>query len=122
MVQTITAHSDGSVDVNTGTNNVLGDGVSISNDLQEKFNQIVAALVASGNSELHVEKDTFRQFEHIVTGGEVANHPFGTTISSEDFDWIMGHIDTVIADQISQVIAEAAATEAAAEETTSDSI
>lgn len=99
MVQTITARADGSVDVNTGTNFISGDGVDISNDLQTKFDAIVAALMASGGSELHAEKDTFREFEHIVTAGEVSNNPFGTTVSSVDFEWIMSHIDTVIAEQ-----------------------
>ena len=124
MVQTITAWADGSVDVNTGTNLTFGDGVDISNDLQTKFDAIVAALMASGGSELHVEKDTFRQFEHIVTAGEVSDNPFGTTVSSADFDWIMNHIDTVIAEQeaaelatIQEEEAAAAAAEAAAEPT-----
>lgn len=114
MVQTITARADGSVDVNTGTNFISGDGVDISNDLQTKFDAIVTALMASGGSELHAEKDTFREFEHIVTAGEVSNNSFGTTISSADFDWIMSHIDTVIAEQEAAAAALAAQQEAEA--------
>lgn len=121
MVQTITARADGSVDVNTGTNFIFGDGVDISGDLQTKFDEIVATLTSVGGSELHVEKDTFRQFEHIIVAGEVFDNAFGTTISSVDFDWIMNHINTVTAEQeaaelaAAQAKAEAAAVEDPAE-------
>jgi len=120
MVQTITARSDGSVDVNTGTYSVLGDGASISSELQTKFNDIVAALSSSGGSEIHAERDTFREFEHIVKAAEVTENSFGTTISAADFDWIMSHIDTVAAEQeaiaLATLLAEQEAAAAAAEQ------
>lgn len=113
MVQTITARADGSVDINTGKN-FVSDGLSISNDLQTKLDEVVAALNASGGSEVHVEKDTFRQFEHIVIAGEVSDNDFGTTVSSADFDWIMNHIDTVISEQEAEQLAAIQAAEAVA--------
>jgi hypothetical protein len=118
MVQTITAWANGSVNVNTGTNAIEGDGVHISNDLQTKFDAVVAALMALGGSEIHVEKDTFRQFEHVVIAGEVFDNPFGATVSSADFDWIMNHIDTVLAEQEAAQLAAIQAAEAADSEPT----
>ena len=120
MVQTITARSDGSVDVNTGTYCVLGDGSSISSELQTKFDQIVSALASVGGSELHSEKDSFREFEHIVKAAEVTENSFGTTISASDFDWIMNHVDTVAAEQeaiaLATLLAEQEAAAAAEQE------
>jgi hypothetical protein len=93
MVQTLTVWSSGTAEINTGTNSLLCDGVTFTDALQAKLDAIESAISAAGISQLHVEKDTFRQFEHAVTAGEVAANDFGTTVSSADFDWIMQHVD-----------------------------
>ena len=99
MVQTLTVWSNGTADINTGTNFLLCDGVTFTDALQAKLDAIESTISAAGVSQLHVEKDTFRQFEHAVTAGEVAANDFGTTVSSADFDWIMQHVDAEIAAQ-----------------------
>lgn len=94
MVQTITAFSDGTFSVNTGDDSSDLLDFVISTELQEKINQISSALSAVGGSEVHAEKDTFRQFEHLVVGGEVVGNDFGTTISEADFDWIINAVQS----------------------------
>jgi len=93
MVQTLTVWSNGTAEINTGTNIQLCDGVPFTDALQAKLEAIESAISAAGISQLHAEKDTFREFEHAVTAGEVAANDFGTTVSSADFDWIMQHVD-----------------------------
>jgi len=107
MVQTLTVWSNGTAEINTGTDFLLCDGVPFTESLQAKLDAIESTISAAGISQLHVEKDTFREFEHAVTAGKVAANGFGTTVSSSDFDWIMQHVDAEIA-------AQAAAAEAAA--------
>jgi hypothetical protein len=93
MVQTLTVRSNGTAEINTGNwVHVQGDMI-LTQELQNKLEAIEAEISAEGISELHVERDTFREFEHAVKAGEVLNQPFGSTVSVEDFDWIMGHID-----------------------------
>ena len=107
MTKTITAFSDGSVNVNTGKYFVHGDGVDISSQLQSKFDQIVVAIGALGCSELHSEKDDYRQFEHAVFAGSVQANDFGSVISASDFDWIMSHIDEELdAAEAARILAE----------------
>ena len=89
MVQTLTVWSSGTAEINTGTNFLSCDGVPFTEALQAKLDTIESTVSAAGVSQLHVEKDTFREFEHAVTAGEVAANDFGTTVSSADFDWIM---------------------------------
>jgi len=93
MVQTLTVWSSGTAEINTGTNFLLCDGVPFTDALQVKLDAIESTISAAGVSQLHVEKDTFRQFEHAVTAGDVAANDFGTTVSVADFDWIMQHVD-----------------------------
>jgi hypothetical protein len=99
MVQTLTVWSSGTAEINTGTNFLLCDGLPFSDALQTKLNAIEAAISIAGISQLHVEKDTFRQFEHAVKGGEVSDLQFGSTVSVADFDWIMQHVDVEMAAQ-----------------------
>ena len=93
MVQTLTLWSNGYAEINTGENFLPCDGTPFTGSLQEKLDAIEASITASGASQIHVEKDNFRQFEHVVAAGLVSNNDFGTTVSSADFDWIMQHID-----------------------------
>ena len=94
MVQTITTFSDGTFSVNTGNDSSDLLDFVMSEGLQEKVNQISSALSAVGGSELHAEKDTFRQFEHIIVEGNVVGNDFGTTISEADFDWIISAVQS----------------------------
>jgi hypothetical protein len=105
MVQTLTVWSNGTAEINTGTNFLLCDGVPFTDALQAKLDAIESTISAAGISQLHAEKDTFRAFEHAITAGEVAANAFGTTVSVADFEWIMQHVD-------SEVAAQAAAAEA----------
>lgn len=113
MVQTLTVWSNGISEINTGTNALHCDGVAFTNDLQLKLDGIEAVISAAGISQLHAERDTFREFEHLRQAGDVVVNDFGTTVSADDFDWIMQHIDAEIEAQAAA--AEAAAAEAAAE-------
>jgi hypothetical protein len=106
MVQTLTVWSNGISEINTGTNFLLCDGIPFTTALQEKLDAIVSIISAAGISQLHVEKDTFREFEHAVAAGVVSGNDFGTTVLSADFDWIMQHVDA-------EIVAQAAAAEAA---------
>jgi hypothetical protein len=108
MVQTLTVWSNGAAEINTGTNSLRCDGVPLTAALQAKLDAIESAISAAGISQLHAEKDTFREFEHVVIAGEVAANDFGTTVSVADFDWIMQHVDAELAAQA----AAAAAAEA----------
>jgi len=109
MVQTLTVWSNGTAEINTGTNSMRCDGLPFTEALQSKLDAIESTISAAGISQLHVEKDTLRQFEHAVTAGDVAANDFGTTVSSADFDWIMQHVDSEIAAQ--EAAAEAGAVE-----------
>jgi hypothetical protein len=100
MVQTLTVWSNGIAEINTGTNFLLCDGVPFTDALQAKLDAIESAISAAGISQLHVERDTFREFEHAVAASEVAANEFGTTVSTADFDWIMQHVDDEIAAQV----------------------
>jgi hypothetical protein len=108
MVQTLTVWSNGTEEINTGTNFLLCDGVPFTDALQAKLDAIESAISAAGISQLHAERDTFREFEHAVTAGEVAANDFGTTVSVADFEWIMQHIDAEIAAQAAAAEAEGA--------------
>lgn len=108
MVQTLTVWASGAAEINTGTNFLRCDGVPFTAALQAKLDAIESAVSAAGISQLHAEKDTFREFEHTVTAGEVAANDFGTTVSSVDFDWIMQHVDSEVAAQAVPAEAEGA--------------
>jgi hypothetical protein len=111
MVQTLTVRTNGTAEINTGSNiHIYGEDV-LTQELQNKIEAIEAEISAEGISELHVERDTFREFEHAVKAGEVLSQPFGATVSVEDFDWIMQHVDI---EKPAQFAAEAAALQALA--------
>jgi hypothetical protein len=103
MVQTLTVWSNGTAEINTGTNFLPCDGVPFTDALQDKLDAIESAISSAGISQLHVEKDTFREFEHAVSAGVVSVAEFGSTVSSVDFDWIMQHVDAEIAAQTAGV-------------------
>jgi len=109
MVQTLTVWSNGIAEINTGTGTLRLDGVASIGDLQVKLDAIESTISAAGISQLHVEKDTFRQFEHVITAGTVALNDFGTTVSSADFDLIMQYADAEIAAEAAAMEAERAA-------------
>jgi hypothetical protein len=108
MVQTLTVWSNGTAEINTGTNFLPCYGVPFTEALQAKLDTIESAISAAGISQLHVEKDTFREFEHAITAGEVAANEFGTTVSVADFDWIMQHVDAEKTAQAAPAEAEGA--------------
>jgi hypothetical protein len=109
MVQTLTVRSNGTAEINTGSNiHVYGEDV-LTPELRGKIEAIEAEISAEGISELHVERDTFREFEHAVKAGEVLNQPFGSTVSVKDFDWIMQHVDVEKPAQLAAGIAAAEA-------------
>ena len=108
MVQTLTVWASGIFEINTGTNFLLCDGIPFTAALQEKLDAIASVISAAGISQLHVEKDTFREFEHAVAAGVVSGNDFGTTVLSSDFDWIMQHVDAETAAQAATAGAEGA--------------
>lgn len=108
MVQTLTIWSNGTAEINTGANFLLCDGVPFTEALQSKLDAIESTISAAGISQLHVEKDTFREFEHAITAGEVSPNDFGATVSSADFDWIMQHVEAELAAQAAPAEAEGA--------------
>jgi hypothetical protein len=108
MVQTLTVRSNGTSEINTGNYSHAHGDTPLTQQLQDKIEAIEAAISAEGIFELHAERDTFREFEHAVKAGEVLNQPFGSTVSVEDFDWIMQHVDIA---KPAQFAAEAAALE-----------
>jgi len=93
MVQTLTVRSNSTVEINTGSSIYIYDGTVLTQELQDRLDAIESEISAEGISELHVERDTFREFEHVVKAGEVSSRAFGSTVSVENFDWIMGHVD-----------------------------
>jgi len=120
MVQTLTVWSSGTAEINTGTNFLLCNGVPFTEALQAKLEAIESTISAAGISQLHVEKDTFRQFEHAAVAGKISANDFGCTVSSADFEWIMQHVDAEIAAQAAADEAAAAAAAAAEEAAVDD--
>lgn len=98
MLQTITIRSDNSYEVNTGSR--VYDQIidSLSADLSAKITSIVNSMLSDGIVEVHSEKDTWREFEHVRSASGVDVNDFGTVISSADFDWIVSTVDSIIAD------------------------
>lgn len=107
MVQTITIRSDNSYEINTGSITVDQSVDILSVDLSAKITSIISSMLSSGIVEVHSEKDTWRQFEHVRSASGVDQNDFGTIISAADFDWIMSEVANAIAE------AEAAAAAAA---------
>jgi hypothetical protein len=100
MVQTLTVRLNGTAEINTGANLHIHGETALTQELQYKLEAIEAAISDEGASELHVERDTFREFEHMVKAGKVHLRPFGSTVSVEDFDWVMAHVDVEVLAQI----------------------
>jgi hypothetical protein len=96
MVQTLTVFSNGIAEINTGTNFLVCNNALLTQALQEKLDEIESVISAAGISQLHVEKDIFKSFEHAVTASGVTANDFGTTVSSGDFDWIIQNADIEI--------------------------
>lgn len=111
MLKTLTVWSNGTKEINTGANFLKFDGVAFTDALEEKMSAIGSTIAAAGISQLHAEKDTSRQFEHLLLGGEVLANEFGTTLSLDDFDWIMHHVDAEIAAQEAEAEADEATPE-----------
>jgi hypothetical protein len=109
MVQTLTVRSNGTAEINTGNYVHVQGEIILTQELQSKIEDIEAEILAEGISEIHVERDTFREFEHAVKANEVLNMPFGSTVSVEDFDWIMQHVDVEKPAQLAAEIAAALA-------------
>lgn len=93
MLKTLSVWSDGKAQINTGLYIIECVAEPFTPELQDKLDEIRSAIISAGVSHLHVEKDTFRQFEHSVKAGQVTQYDFGSTVSSGDFDWIMQHVD-----------------------------
>lgn len=116
MVQTLAIRSDGTAEVNTGNTFWKWDGLPLTEALQGKLDAILALITSTGVSALHVERDTFRQFEHATIANRVEERPFGATVSVADFEWIMQHLDVEVPmAQAAQMAAEEAANTAVLE-------
>ena len=113
MAQTITIWSNGVAEINTEINFVRLDGEPFTDALQAKVDVVLAVITEEGVTQIHVEKDTNREFEHRVVGTEVLTSPFGTTVSAEDFSWVMSHIEEQVALQQEEAALAAAAALAA---------
>lgn len=98
MVQTITVRSDNSYEINTGSVSVDQSIDSFSAELSAKITSIISSMLSDGITEVHSEKDTWRQFEHARNASGVDSNDFGTVISSADFDWIVSTVDSVVAE------------------------
>jgi hypothetical protein len=105
MVQTLTVRLNGTAEINTGHYTHAEGEVALTQELQDKIEAIEATISAEGVFELHVERDTFREFEHAVKAGKVLDRAFGSTVSVQDFEWIMQHVDDA---KLAQLVAEAA--------------
>lgn len=110
MPEVLNVKSDGRLEIQTESNIITHADYVLSADLQALIDQVSESLSNMGGSEIHIEKDTWRAFEHVVVAGEVGMNDFGTTVSDADFSQIMTLTDQVVAD------AAAAAAEAAAQE------
>ena len=113
MTEVLNVKSDGSLEIQTASNSFNGGEYVLPADLQALIDQVSASLSDVGGSEIHVERDTWRQFEHLVVAGEVLANDFGTTVSDADFSQIMTLSDQLVAD--AEADAAAAAAEAEAE-------
>jgi len=98
MLQTITIRSDNSYEINTGSRATDQIIDSISADLSAKITSIVNSMLSDGIVEVHSEKDTWREFEHVRSASGVDVNDFGTIISSADFDWIVSTVDSIFDD------------------------
>lgn len=79
----------------------------ISSELQEKIDSVISMLNSLGANLIHVEKDDWREFEHIVIAGQVQANDFGTTISPSEFDAIIAAAQTEMDDQLAASLAQA---------------
>lgn len=91
MTQLINITSDGSFSIAFGSVNLLG---TTSDDflpaqLLVKMRAIQDRINEAGMSELHVEKDAFREFEHARIAADTVSYDFGTNVSEEEFEAIM---------------------------------
>lgn len=91
MVQTLNIKQDGTFQINFGS--IVLEGSTndeyLPAQLLAKVREVESTITESGISELHVEKDTFKSFEHAVTAGKVSPFDFGTHVSEELFNGIM---------------------------------
>jgi len=114
MVQTITIFFDETFQINTGINFIDETNLPFTDEVDAKISVLQSAVAALGASQVHAEKDTFRQFEHVIIGGEVSGAAFGNTISSDDFAWIIQSVDEEIAARKAAAEAEEAAAQGGA--------
>lgn len=91
MVQTLNIKQDGTFQINFGSIVLEGSTSDeyLPAQLLVKVREAEGIITEVGISELHVEKDTFRSFEHAVTAGKVRAYDFGTHVSEELFNGIM---------------------------------
>lgn len=97
MTQTVKVNSDSSFEVNFGSyavNSDLSDPI-LPADFIASLQNIYDALLNLGGSEVHSEKGSFSEFEHIRKGADVLSNNFGTTVTVADFNWLMAQADAV---------------------------
>lgn len=114
MTEVLNLKSDGSFEIQTVSNSFNSTEYVLPADLQVLIDKVSASLLNIGGSEIHVERDTWRQFEHVVVAGEVSANDFGTTVSDADFNQIMALSDQLVADAEADAAAAAAEAEAGA--------
>lgn len=91
MTQLINIKSDGTFSIAFGLVNLLG---TTSDDflpaqLLVKMRVLHDRINEVGISELHVEKDAFREFEHARVAADTITYDFGTNVTEEEFEAIM---------------------------------
>lgn len=96
MVKTLTVRSNGTFEINTGLNVLAYSDEFLTPSIDSKIESIVNSISADGASEVHLEKDDFRRFEHLVVAGHVSSFDFGTVISEVEFDALMVEADEAV--------------------------
>lgn len=91
MVQTVNMKADGIFEVNFGDSAINGTTSDefLPAQLLVKVRAIYDTITAAGISELHIEKDSFQEFEHARIAADTVSYDFGTNVSEEEFEAIM---------------------------------
>lgn len=91
MVQTVNMQSDGCFAINFGSFGIEGSTSDefLAAQLLVKMRAIHDTVNTAGMSELHIEKDTFTEFEHARIGSDANTYAFGTHVTEEEFAAIM---------------------------------
>ena len=91
MAQTVNVKSDGSFEVGFGNSAINGTTSDefLPAQILVKMRAIYDTITAAGISELHIEKDSFKAFEHARIAADTMSYDFGTNVTEEEFESIM---------------------------------